>query len=169
MEINTEFEYFGKTYQAHWVEDDPLKCFPLGEKLDGVRSFCFYGDNMVVVLNKKGMWTPPGGYIEPGETYEDASIREIKEETNMKVLFQKCLGYQDVFGEDIKTVRQVIMFCVVEPYGDFENDPDGDISEMRLIDPKDFSKIVGWGEIGDRILELSLKEKNNYYIHKEIF
>ncbi len=162
MEIKSQFEYFGKTYQAHWVEDDPLKDFEVGGKLDGVHSFCFCGDKMVVVLNKKGMWTPPGGAIEKGESYEDASIREIFEETNMKVIYQKCLGYQDVTGEDIKKVRQVRMFCIVEPYGDFVSDPDGDISEIKLIDPKDFSETVGWGEIGDRILELSLQEKNNY-------
>lgn len=121
MEIKSQFEYLGKIAKAHWVEDNPLKDFPADEKLDGVHSFCFCGDKMVVVLNKKGMWTPPGGYIEPGETYEDASIREIKEESNMKVLYQKCLGYQDVTDEYGKNrSRQVRMFCIVEPYGDFE-------------------------------------------------
>jgi hypothetical protein len=28
MEIKSQFGYFGKTYQAHWVEDNPLKNFP---------------------------------------------------------------------------------------------------------------------------------------------
>lgn len=163
MEIKSQFEYLGKIAKAHWVEDDPLKDFPVDERLDGVHSFCFCGDKMVVVLNKKGMWTPPGGYIELGETYEDASIREIKEESNMRVVYQKCLGYQDVTDEyGNHRSRQVRMFCIVEPYGNFENDPDGDITEIKLIDSKDFNKTVGWGEIGDRILELSLEEKNKY-------
>lgn len=163
MEINSQFEYFGKTYQAHWVEDEPLKNFPAGEKLDGIHSFCFCGDKMVVVLNKKGMWTPPGGYIEPEETYEDASIREIKEETNMKVLYQKCLGYQDVTGEDTKRVRQVRMFCIVEPYGDFISDPDGDVTEIKLIDPRDYKQYFDWSKIGDRIMEIALEILKKYH------
>ena len=54
------------------------------KKLNVVQMFCFYGDKMVLVYEKKGnRWTPPGGSIEAGEKYEEAVVREIKEETNM--------------------------------------------------------------------------------------
>jgi hypothetical protein len=51
--------------------------------------------------------------------------------------------------------------CIVEPYGDFVSDPDGDITEIKLIDPKDYGQYVKWGEIGDYIVKraLELKEK----------
>jgi hypothetical protein len=60
--------------------------------LQAVHGFCFYKGKIVVVYaeNKK-YWTLPGGGIEPGESYEEAT-----------------------------------------------SDPDGDITEIKLIDPKDY-------------------------------
>src|SRR3990167_10027076 len=106
-----------------------------------------------VYYEKKKYWTPPGGGIEKGETYVEALIREVKEETNMKVLHQELIGFIDVYETD-RTIRQTRSFCVVEPYGDFVSDPDdGEITEIKLIDPKDYKKYFDWGAIGDRIVE----------------
>ena len=66
--------------------------------LRGVHAFCFYGDKMLIVANgDRNEWTPPGGSIEPAEKYEEASFREVKEESNMKIIHQECIGYQDIF------------------------------------------------------------------------
>ena len=80
---------------------------------------------------------PPGGSIESGETYEQAVIREVKEETNMKIVFQKLIGFQDVY-EPERIIRQTRSFCIVEPYGDFTSDPTGEITEIKLINPKEY-------------------------------
>jgi len=133
-----------------------------GKKFTGVHGFCFCNGKLVVVYaeNKK-YWTPPGGAIEPGETYEEAVIREIKEETNMKVLHQELIGFQDIY-EPNRTIRQTRSFCIVEPYGDFVSDPDEDITEIKLIDPKDFKQYFDWLKIGDRIMERALEMLNKY-------
>ena len=133
-----------------------------GKMLTGVHAFCFCDGKIVVVYaeNKK-YWTPPGGAIEPGETYEEAVIREIKEETNMKVLHQELIGFQDIY-EPNRTIRQTRSFCVVEPYGDFVTDPDGDITEIKLIDLKDYKQYFDWKEIGDRILDRALEMLKKY-------
>lgn len=132
--------------------------------LIGVHTYCFCEGKLVIVSYKtNGSWTPPGGTIEEGESYTDAAIREIKEETNMKVLHMECIGYQDassVEGGEIS--RQLRMFAIVEPYGEFESDPDGDISEVKLIDPQDYRKYIQWGEIGDHLIERAVEMHNNY-------
>jgi len=130
--------------------------------LQAGHGFCFYKDKIVVVYaeNKK-YWTLPGGSIDPGETYEEATIREIKEESNMKVLHQELIGYQDIYEPD-KTVRQTRSFCIVEPYGDFVSDPDGDVTEIKLIDPKDFKQYIDWMKIGDRLIKRALEMLKNY-------
>lgn len=128
-----------------------------GKKLTGVHAFCFCGDKFVVVYHQdKKYWTPPGGGIEAGETYEEAVIREVKEETNMKVIYQELIGFQDIY-EPNRTIRQTRSFCIVEPYGDFVSDPDGDISEIKLIDPKDYKQYFDWLQIGDRIMERAME------------
>lgn len=133
-----------------------------GKILQAVHGFCFCEGKLVIVYAEgKGYWTFPGGGIELGETYEEATIREVHEESNMKVLHQELIGFQDIYESD-RTVRQTRSFCIVEPYGDFITDPDGDITEIKLIDPKDLKKYIDWKEIGDRILDEALKKLANY-------
>ncbi|MFA7216685.1 MAG: NUDIX hydrolase [Candidatus Paceibacterota bacterium] len=144
-----------------YKEDNPLDNLE-GRILQGVHGFCFYKDKIVVVYAKdKGYWTLPGGGIEPGETYEEATAREVKEESNMKVLYQELIGYQDIYEPD-RIVRQTRSFCIVEPYGDFVSDPDGDITEIKLIDPKDYKQYFDWGEVGDHIIKRAIELKNIY-------
>lgn len=135
---------------------DPYKNLE-SKMLQGVHAFCFWGDKLVIVYHQdKKYWTPPGGGIEQGETYEEAVVREVKEETNMRVLHQELIGFQDIYEPD-RVVRQTRSFCLVEPYGDFVADPDGDISEIKLIDPQDYKQYFDWLEIGDHIMEIALE------------
>ena len=51
----------------------------------------------------KGEWSLPGGFIELGETPEDAAKRELKEETNLNGEVVKLLGhcshFNSIFGD----------------------------------------------------------------------
>jgi mutator protein MutT len=40
----------------------------------------------------KGLWSIPGGRIEPGETGEEAVVREVREETGLEVTCGQLLG-----------------------------------------------------------------------------
>jgi ADP-ribose pyrophosphatase YjhB (NUDIX family) len=144
----------GQVLKTFYSESDPLVGLE-GKVLQGVHAFCFCRGKLVVVWTPtKNYWTPAGGGIEPGETYEDAVAREVKEETNMRVVSQKFIGFQDVY-EPQRIVRQTRSFCIVEPYGDFVSDPDGDVTEIKLIDPKDYKKYFDWGKIGERVMQVA--------------
>ena len=150
----------GQELRVVYREADPLTDLD-GAKLQGVHAYCFCDGKLVIVYAKeKGYWTPPGGGIEPGETWQEAVIREVKEETNMKVVHQELIGYQDIYEPDEVLKRQVRSFCIVEPYGEFVADPDGDITKIKLIDPAEFKKYFDWGEIGDRIMQVALGMKS---------
>ncbi len=153
----------GEVFKTIYDEDsDPLENLE-GKILQGIHAFCFYGDKMILVKHPKSGWMPPGGGIEIGENIAEATIREVKEETNMKVLHQERIGFLDVF-ESNRTVRQIRSFCIVEPYGDFVQDPDGEITEIKLIDPKDYRQYFNWGEVGDRIMERAVELHKNQRI-----
>lgn len=129
------------------------------KKIQSIHAYCFYGNKLVVVYAAdKGYWAPAGGWIEANESIRDAVTREVKEETNMRVLTQRLIGYQDIF-EPQRIVSQTRSVCLVEPYGDFIADPDGDIAEIKLIDPKDYKQYFDWGIIGDHIMERALRIK----------
>lgn len=164
MEIkNTITTHEGKKFDVVFRDEDPETDSNNGA-LQGIHGWAFCGDKLLIVSNgKKDHWTPPGGSIESGETYQEALVREMKEEANMKVIYQKYVGYQ-VFTalEDGKVVKQARSFCVVEPYGKFISDPDGDIQEIKLIDPKDYKQYFDWGIVGDEVMRKALEMYENY-------
>lgn len=129
----------------------------------GVHAFCFAGDQLVIVYSVgKGYWTPPGGGVEPGETAEEAIVREVLEETNMRVLKQRVIGYQEV-SEPHRLTVQVRSICIVEPVGPFVADADSSddegVTEIKIIDPKDIKQYFDWGEVGDHIMQRALRIK----------
>lgn len=129
-----------------------------GKKVDGVQGYCFYKDKLVIVYSEsKGYWNLPGGGVEEGESIEQALVREIKEETNMRVISMRVIGYQDL-TDPHREYRQARFICLVEPYGDFVRDPDGgEITEIKLIEPKNLKKYLDWGEVGDHCLERAIQ------------
>ena len=130
----------------------------LGKKVSGVHAYCFFDGKLVIVYaENKGYWTPPGGGVELAESITEAVVREVLEETNMRVIKQELIGYQDIF-EHGKINTQTRSVCLVEPIDDFVSDPDGDITEIKLIDPKDCKKYFDWGVVGDRLLDRALEK-----------
>ncbi len=77
----------------------------------------------------------------------------------MNVLRQKFIGYQDI-GEPKGIISQARSVCIVEPYGDFTVDPDGEVTEIKLIDPKENKKYFDWGVVGDRLMQRALEIKS---------
>jgi len=68
---------------------------------------CVKNNNILLVRRafepEKGKWSLPGGFIELGETPEDAAIRELKEETNLNgvpvQLIGHCSHFNTLFGD----------------------------------------------------------------------
>src|SRR3712207_1349921 len=55
------------------------------------------GDGRIVLLRRgfepgKGRWTFPGGFVDLGESVEEAAIREVMEELEIEVELDKLLG-----------------------------------------------------------------------------
>jgi ADP-ribose pyrophosphatase YjhB (NUDIX family) len=118
---------------------------------ESIGALVFCDGKLVLVHDKDRGFTPVGGKIEKRESLERATEREVKEESNMKVLKQIPIGYQTIFRDGIE-INQTRVLCIVEPYGPFVEDPDGDILEIKTINPKDYKKYFDYGEIQDHIM-----------------
>lgn len=124
-------------------------------------AFCFCDGKLVLVYAKKrDCWEIPGGGREEGESFDACIVREIKEESNMKVLKLVPLGYDTFTNRDNGDVLYILRYgALVEPYGDFvaDGDQDADITAMQLIDPKDYKTYFDWNERGDAMLGKSMR------------
>ncbi len=46
----------------------------------------------------RGLWSLPGGHIEPGETARDAALRELHEETSVSAALEGLVDVHDVIA-----------------------------------------------------------------------
>ncbi len=110
-------------------------------------------ENSVVLIKRKkdpfkGMWAIPGGFVEWGETVEEAAIREAKEETGLDVEIEKLLGVYSEFGRDPRGHIISVCFLCKEIGGDLGTATDSEearwfkLSELPEL-AFDHEKILG--------------------------
>jgi len=154
MEIHDTFNSAGQFFPIVYHDADDFSALPI-EQCRQVYGVCFCNGKMIIgQRSKNNQWGIIGGTIEPGETYEQTLVREIKEESNTRVIVSLPVGYQ-IISEPTKTIYQLRYVAVVEPIGPFVADPDNGIAAIQFIDPMQYRNYFDWGQIGARIIQRS--------------
>ena len=98
------------------------------------------GDRVLVIDRKKEDWPGiafPGGHVEVGESFTEAVIREVKEETNLRIVSPQMCGMKDWVEDGI---RYVVLFYRTEKFeGDLISSEEGqvwweDLKELPNLD-----------------------------------
>lgn len=147
----SSFVWQGQSYDVSYFEADNFDFLPI-QRCRQIYGVCYYDNKIILAKRFDGIWTLPGGGVKVGETFEEALKREVEEESNMEILEYYPIGYQHVTGDD-EDVYQLRALCKVSPIGKFVSDPDGDIEAVKLIKPKDFTRYIDWGGIGNALIE----------------
>jgi ADP-ribose pyrophosphatase YjhB (NUDIX family) len=81
----------------------------------------------------KGCWSLPGGRVEPGETHEEAVVREVAEETGLlaRVVGEVGTVRRDAPGGGVYVIRDFL----VEPVDDREPVAGDDADDARWVTP----------------------------------
>lgn len=141
-----------------------------GKKMESVRAYCFYQDKLLVVHESAGHWGIPGGGLDDGESVRGGAVREVREETNMKIVKMRLVGMHETIRPSGESVFHARVVCLVEPEGDFIEDPAGEVTEIKFIDPSEFIQMCDsqWGKMADRMLERALEFKKQMELETDI-
>ncbi len=93
--------------------------------MECVYVFAFRNGQLLLVKNRKRGWEAPGGKIEPGETPEEAAMREFKEETGrgLKILCYEFFNGGHVFYGIAGEVEGKVLDEAIEAAEFFEKLP----------------------------------------------
>lgn len=80
---------------------------------------------------RKGMWASPSGFIEIGETAEEACLRELKEETGVSGEIVKLVGV--VRLEDREVYGDMLIVAYLVEVGNEELKPGSDVEDVRFF------------------------------------
>jgi 8-oxo-dGTP pyrophosphatase MutT (NUDIX family) len=102
-----------------------------------------HGDHVLMGKRRdNGKWTMPGGHVDPGEDFDDGALREVEEETGIKLDPDHLEQLQDVH----KIEDQEGKALHVQPYRvqlserpstTMKADPDGEVHRWKWVNVKD--------------------------------
>ena len=86
-------------------------------------------------------WTLPKGKLDPGESFEEAALREVEEETGLRcrLLTELPATYYEAYGRP-----KVVRYWLMEPEADAPFTPNDETDELRWLTPQEALSLLSY-------------------------
>src|ERR671932_523429 len=100
-------------------------------------------DGRIAVIHRPRYddWSLPKGKLDPGESFEEAALREVEEETGMSCRLARELPSTEY--RDAKGRPKLVRYWAMEPLaGEFT--PSGEVDELRWLEPEQAASLLSY-------------------------
>ena len=109
-------------------------------------------DGLVAVVHRPRYddWTFPKGKLDPGESFEDAALREVEEETGVRCRLGRelpAVGYATRVG-----TPKLVRYWLMEAEADTPFEPNDEVDELRWLEPADALGLLTYDRDRDLLL-----------------
>jgi 8-oxo-dGTP diphosphatase len=101
-------------------------------------------DGRVVLVHRPRYddWTLPKGKLEPGESFDEAALREVEEETGLRCRLVRELPAIEY--EDAKGRSKVVRYWLMEVEANLGFVPNEEVDELRRLPPDEALAVLSY-------------------------
>lgn len=139
-DLNRFKDFYNNTVQLSFLDH------PFSREPKHVWVICRYKDKWLLTAHKERGIEFPGGKVEPGETAEQAAVREVMEETGGSVESLHYIGQYKVDGRN-DTVIKNVYFAIIHKLTEQETYYETKGPVLLSVIPKNVRKRKGYSFI----------------------
>ena len=101
------------------------------------------GDTVAIAIAHRPRyddWSLPKGKLDPGESWEEAAVREVEEEIGLRCRLGEELD--PVSYKDRKGRTKVVRYWLMEPENDVTFTPNDEVDELRWLAPPEAAEVL---------------------------